>query len=377
MRLPEFQIERLFAEHEFTSRHNLTSSDVEGISLPFLWDVAPVETREMYESLSLGYTEGPGHPLLRELIADRSGIASAGGVQIFAGATEAAFVVFNALLDSGDHVVTVGPLYQLLRGIPQAIGVEVTEVLLSRDEDWALDVERIARSIRPNTRMIVANFPHNPTGSLPDAETFARLVDLAEENDVWLLSDEIYSGIESDPRTTLPAAAGLSPRAITLSGVSKVFGMAGTRIGWIACQDTRVASRLLDYRYWTTLATSAPSEILAIAALQAAPALLQRSRDLVSGNRKVLDEFVAEQPGWRMVPDGSGTCAYPWLEDGDSHRLAAWLIDDHGILLAPGAVFGHGGGHLRFGLGRADFGEGIKRLRRIAREHPREWAENS
>jgi aspartate/methionine/tyrosine aminotransferase len=166
MQLPPFLIERMFAKHEFTARVNLTGSDTEALTLNDLWQVAPAQTRAWYESLTLGYTESPGHPELRELAAQASDVESGSAVQIFAGATEAVFVLLNAVLEAGDHAIVIGPTYQLLIDVPRAIGADVTEVRLRRENAWQLDISEIKDALRPSTRLIVANFPHNPTGSL-------------------------------------------------------------------------------------------------------------------------------------------------------------------------------------------------------------------
>jgi aspartate/methionine/tyrosine aminotransferase len=360
--LPPFLIERMFAKHEFTCRVNLTGSDTEGLSLDALWEVAPEETRRWYESLTLGYTESPGHSLLRELAAQASGLPSGSAVQVFAGATEAVFVLLNAILSPKDHVVVIGPTYQLLIDVPRAIGAEVTEIRLRREDDWRLDVDEVKRALQSNTRLIVANFPHNPTGALPEAPVFEELLGLVEGTETFLLSDEIYRGIELDPQRRLPPAAALTPNAISVTGVSKVLGMAGVRIGWTVTQNAAVTTRLLDYRYWTTLATSAPSEVLAIAGLQAAPALMDRANSLVRANAAVLASFVESTPGWDWVPPAGGTCAYPWLTATEAHAFSEWLVDRHGVLLAPDVMFMHAGQHLRFGMGRALFPEGIATL---------------
>ncbi|MGW1995239.1 pyridoxal phosphate-dependent aminotransferase [Embleya sp. NPDC001921] len=355
-------IEHMFAKHEFTCRVNLTGSDTEGLSLDALWAVAPAETRRWYESLTLGYTESPGHPLLRELAAQSSGLRSGSAVQVFAGATEAVFVLLNAILDPKDHVVVIGPTYQLLLDVPRAIGAEVSEIRLRREDGWRLDVDEVRRALRPNTRLIVANFPHNPTGALPEASVFEELLGLVDDTETLLLSDEIYRGIESEPQRRLPSAAAITANAISVTGVSKVLGMAGVRIGWTVTRNAAVTARLLDYRYWTTLATSAPSEVLAIAGLQAAPALVGRANSLVRANAEALASFVESTPGWDWVPPVGGTCAYPWLTATEARAFSAWLVDHHGVLLAPDVMFGHAGQHLRFGMGRELFSAGMATL---------------
>ncbi|MHA7220388.1 aminotransferase class I/II-fold pyridoxal phosphate-dependent enzyme [Arthrobacter sp. MDT1-48-3] len=362
VQLPPFLIERMFAKHEFTARVNLTGSDTEALTLEELWRLAPGQTRQWYESLTLGYTQSPGHPILRQLAAEASGLDSAEAVQVFAGATEAVFVLLNTVLSAGDHVIVIGPTYQLLLDVPAAIGAEVTEIQLRREDHWHLDVAEIRKAIRPSTRLIIANFPHNPTGALPELAVFEDLIDLVDGTDVLLLSDEIYRGIELDPQRRRPSAASLTPNAVSVSGVSKTLGMAGVRIGWTATQNTNVTAGLLDYRYWTTLATSAPSEVLAIAGLQAAPALLERANTIVRTNAKLLASFIAGTPGGDWVPPVGGTCAYPWLTTTHAQAFSAWLVEHHGVLLAPDTMFKHAGHHLRFGLGRTSVHEGIATL---------------
>lgn len=179
-----------------------------------------------------------------------------------------------------------------------------------------------------------------------------------------LLSDEFYRGIELDPGRQLPPAAALTRNTVAVSGVSKVLGMAGVRIGWTVTQNAAVTDKLLDYRYWTTLAASAPSEVLAIAGLQAAPALLDRANSLVRTNAATLAAFVASTPGWEWIPPEGGTCAYPWLTSSDAQAFSEWLVERHGVLLASDVMFQHTGQHLRFGLGRTLFQVGVTSLSR-------------
>ncbi|MFD9426246.1 MULTISPECIES: pyridoxal phosphate-dependent aminotransferase [unclassified Streptomyces] len=238
----------------------------------------------------------------------------------------------------------------------------MSEIRLRREDGWRLDVDEVRRALRPNTRLIVANFPHNPTGALPQAPVFEELLSLVDGTETLLLSDEIYRGIELEPHRRLPSAAAMTANAISVTGVSKVMGMAGVRIGWTVTQNEAVTARLLDYRYWTTLATSAPSEVLAIAGLQAASALLDRANSLVRANAGALASFVESTPGWDWVPPAGGTCAYPWLTATEARTFSEWLVDRHGVLLAPDVMFGHAGQHLRFGMGRALFPEGMTTL---------------
>ena len=243
MRLPEFTLERYFARFEFDAPYLLSSSDVEGFRLPELLALADDECRALWAELSLGYTESPGHPALRRAIAEGYERIAPGETLVFSGAEEAIFAVLNTTLGPGDHAVVVWPAYQSLYEVARATGAAVTLVPLDAARGWAIDLAALRAAIRPETRLIVVNFPHNPTGALPDRDTFAAIVDLGRECGAWLLSDEVYRLLEYDPAERLPAAADRYERAISLGVMSKAFALAGLRIGWVATRDADLQQR--------------------------------------------------------------------------------------------------------------------------------------
>src|SRR5919199_6518809 len=195
MYLPPFSLERYFARWEFTARHLLCASDVEPYRLDELLALADDETRAMWRDLRLGYTESAGHPLLRREIASMYDRVPPEGVLTFAGAEEAVFVLMHALLRPGEHAVVAWPAYQSLYEAARGAGAAVDLLPLDEARGWALDLDELQRRLRPTTRLIVVNFPHNPTGALPDRETFEALIDVARYSGCRLLSDEVYRGL--------------------------------------------------------------------------------------------------------------------------------------------------------------------------------------
>jgi aspartate/methionine/tyrosine aminotransferase len=189
MLIRPFALERYFAEHEFTAELLLCSSDVEAYALRELLALADDETRGLWEGLSLGYTETAGHPLLRAEIAALYPGLEADDVLVFAGAEEAIFAFAHATLGGDDHAVVVTPDYQSLHEVARAAGAEVSTVELEHDSGWALDLDDVRGALRPDTRAIVVNFPHNPTGAHIDRGTLGGLVEIAEEADAHLFSD--------------------------------------------------------------------------------------------------------------------------------------------------------------------------------------------
>ncbi|MFP2926268.1 aminotransferase class I/II-fold pyridoxal phosphate-dependent enzyme [Pyxidicoccus sp. 3LG] len=367
MRIPDFKLERYFARWEFAAPYLLCSSDIEGWKLKDLLALADPDALSRWEGLTLGYTESPGLPALRaELAALYPGL-SPDDVLTFAGAQEAVFVLMNVLLGRGDHAIVTWPGYQSLYEVARATGADVTLLPLREEDGWALDLDALRRALRPDTRLLVVNFPHNPTGALPDRATFDALCALAEERGIHLLSDEVYRLLEYDARDTLPSAAEHTPRGISLGVMSKAFGLAGLRVGWLACRDAELLRRCMAYKDYTTICNSAPSEVLALIALRAKERVLARSRELLASNLTLLDAFFARHADtFRWVRPRAGSVAFPrLLRDTPVSRFAQELVEREGVLLLPGDVYDFPGNHFRLGLGRANLPDALGRLERF------------
>ena len=190
--LPEFRLESHFSRWEFKARHHMTASDAQSMSLAELLAMASDEDREGFEHLWLGYTETYGAPDLREAIAALYAAGDSGQVLCFAGASEAIFAAHQVLLDADSHAITITPNYQSHESLPLSI-CATTGVPLEADDHWSLDIDRIAAAIRPNTRMITINFPHNPTGAILPRERLDALVKLCRKHGIYLFSDEILN----------------------------------------------------------------------------------------------------------------------------------------------------------------------------------------
>ncbi len=372
MKIDDFRLERFFARWEFAVRHVLCASDVEPLTLAELLSLTDEDSLERWRSLSLAYTEPPGLPALREAVARLHPGLEAEDVMIVSGAQEGIFLVLNAALDAGDHAIVVWPAYQSLFEVARASGADVTLLELRPEDGWALDVEALARAVRPDTRLLVVNYPHNPTGAHLDAATFERVVAIAREAGATLLSDEVYRFLELDEAGGLPPAAGLDGGAVSLGVLSKAFGLPGLRIGWLATRDHALLDRAARLKDYTTICASAPSEVLALAALRAREPLLERSRGIVAANLALLDGFFRR---WRQrfewVRPVAGSIAFPRLRHGgDADAFVASLVEEEGVLLLPGSAFDAGRDHFRIGFGRTDMPEALGKLEAFLRRHP-------
>jgi aspartate/methionine/tyrosine aminotransferase len=368
MQIRPFALERYFAQHEFSAELLLCSSDVESYALRELLALADDETRALWDELSLGYTETAGHPLLRAEIAALYPGLEPDDVLVFAGAQEAIFAFAQAGLGGDDHAVVVTPDYQSLHEVARAAGAEVSSVELEHASGWTLDLDEVRRALRPDTAAIVVNFPHNPTGAHIDRPTLDGLVEIAEEAGAHLFSDEVYRWLEHAPAALLPGAAELSARALSLGVMSKTFALPGLRIGWLACRDRELLARIAAIKDYTTICSSAPSEILALIALRRREEVVARSRAIVDANLPLLDEFFARWNGvfeW-VRPRGSAIGFPRLVADVAIEDFARALVDEEGVLLVPGSIYEHPGNHFRIGFGRRNMPEALARLERFA-----------
>jgi aspartate/methionine/tyrosine aminotransferase len=330
--------------------------------------LADDETRAMWDGLRLGYTESTGHPLLRAEIATLYDSIAADDVLVFAGAEEAIFCLMSTALGPGDHVVVTWPGYQSLYEVARANGAKVALHLLREEDGWALDVDRLIRSLHDDTKMVVVNAPHQPTGMLPTEEEWRRLASECHSRGIRLVADEVYRFLEHDGAATLPAGADLDERAVSIGVMSKTFAMAGLRIGWLATRDRAVLDRCARLKDYTTICSSAPSEVLALIGLRARDRVVARSREIVAANLALLDDFFARRAdAFTWVRPRGGSTGFPRLVPGgpagsSADRFAARLVESTGVLLLPSSTFGFDDTHVRLGLGRTDLPVAIAKL---------------
>jgi len=363
MDLEPFHLERYFARHEFSARYLLSSSDCEALSLAELLDLADDECRRLWEGLRLGYTESLGLPLLREEVARLyQGVTADEVIEVVP--EEGILLAMVTLLEPGDHVIVTWPGYQTLYGIARQMGCEVTYWQPDEEAGWRFDVDDVRRALRPTTRLIVVNMPHNPTGSLLSREDFEALLALADEAGVTVFSDEMYRWLEQDPSRLLPAAVERSPRAVTLCGLSKTFSLPGLRVGWLVTHDRDAYRRLAAAKDYTTICGSAPGEVLAVVALRHAAAIAARNRERVAANSARFARFVAAHPDlFSWTPPAAGSIALARLRAPEgATAFCDRLVEEAGVMLLPASVFGYGDGHVRIGLGRDTFAAGLAEL---------------
>ena len=360
MHIPPFATEAYFSRYEFTTPHLLCASDCETMSVGELLRLAGTDAAELLD-LRLGYTESPGPPALRAAVAALYQGVDPAEVVVLGAPEEGIYLTMRTLLNPGDRVVVLTPAYDsLLNLVEHVAGAAVRWPIQPTPDGWALDLDALDRLLTPDTRLVVVNFPHNPTGYLPGAAEFATLIDRVRQGGAWLLCDEMYRGLEHDPAERLPSAADLYERAIVLSGLSKAHGLPGLRTGWLIVRDPALREALINWKHYTTICAAAPSEALATVALRIGETLMGCSRATVAANLETAGAFFARRPElftWR--PPRAGSVALVGLNVPSATDYCHALARDAGVLLLPGPCLGADDHSVRFGFGRVGFGAAL------------------
>lgn len=362
MKLNPFKLERYFAKHEFSAPYLLCSSDCESMSLEELLALEP-GADEQFKSLWLGYTVSQGNPELRQAITSLYETVTADQVLVHSGAEEAIFNFMNVTLKPGDHMVVHAPYYQSLGEVARGIGAQVIEWRADPQHAWRLDLDDLKAILTDRTRVVVVNLPHNPTGFLPRGNFIHELSALSERHGFVIFADEVYRGLELDPSDRLPAMADVNQRAVSLGVMSKTFGLAGLRIGWIATRNAMLFKQMAAFKDYTTICSSAPSEFMATIALRHAEVIARRNLQIIRDNLDLLDRFFHQHPdlfAWQRPKAGS--IAFPLLQKGSVDEFCADLVSKAGVLLLPGSLYGPGYNAFRVGFGRRNLPKALEKF---------------
>lgn len=340
----DFELEVYFSKWEFKAKHHMTASDIESMSVKQLLTMASAEERAEFEELWLGYTETWGAPKLIREISSTYTHMKAENILCLAGAGEGIYAVSKCLLSPADHAIVPTPNYQSSETIPLSI-CEVTGVPLRAIDSvkggWQLDIDEVKKAIRPNTKLISINFPHNPTGALITQETVDELILLCRHYGIYILSDEVYRGVELNQDDQMPQIADVYEKGISLNVMSKAYGLPGLRVGWIATQDRDILQRVERYKHFLSICNSAPSEFLSLIALKNRETILARNKTLMRENLSLLEPLFSEYSElieWQR-PMG-GCVAFPrYIGPGGVEKFCKSLLEEKGVLLLPSSIY--------------------------------------
>lgn len=370
MSINVFKLEEYLARYEFVAKYLLCCSDAESFAMSEILSMASSQDRKLWDNLKLGYTETQGLPILRATIARElyPGL-DAGNILMFSGAEEGIFCALHTLIEANDHVIVLAPCYQSLFEVPKLKGADVSVIQLKEEHQWRIDLNLIQDAIKPHTKCIIINFPHNPTGQVIEEGELKALVDICNAKGIWLFSDEVYRLLGKPHKPWSSPAACLYEKALSLGVMSKSFGLAGLRIGWIACRQKTILKKIEHVKHYTSICSSGPSEILSLISLHNKDKILLRNNQIVENNLKILDQFFIEYNHlfeW-VRPEGGciGFVRYKNAEPVDI--FCTNLVKAKSVLLMPASLYDHDSNHFRIGFGRKNMPEGLEELKEFLR----------
>jgi aspartate/methionine/tyrosine aminotransferase len=362
MQITPFRIEEYMGKYEFAAKYLLSSSDAESQTIEELLSLEP-SAHDAFLKHWCGYTESPGAPWLREVLATIYKEIHADQIVVVSAAEEAIFLFYHALLTSSDHAIVETPCYESALTLAKSTGAAVSEWRRKPENAWAHDLAALESLFRTNTRAIYINTPHNPTGLLMPAGIFRGVLELAARHNIYVFSDEVYRELEHDPGTRLPAACDLYDRALSLSSVSKTYGLPGLRLAWIASRNKTFLQKIISLKHYTTICASAPSEFLTALAFRHRQKFIDRNLQIVLRNLRQLSAFFSRHPAvFEWTPPNASTIGFARFKpEQEVQSFCEQLVREAGVLLLPGTVYDEPR-HVRFGYGRRNMPESLAQL---------------
>jgi hypothetical protein len=350
MKLEEFRMERMQSLWENVVLYNLAESGVHPVELGEL--IADPQRREELFRLRLSYGQSNGTVELRRLIASLYPGAGEENILVTSGSSEANFIAIWSMIEAGDEVIMMMPNYMQIWGLVRGFGAQVKPFHLIEERGWAPDLKELEGALSPRTKLIVVCNPNNPTGAILSDAEIDQIVEAARGVKAWILADEVYRGAERDGNLA-PSFWGRYDKLIITGGLSKAYGLAGLRIGWIASRPEMVA-RAWSYHDYTTISPAAASDFLARAALENKEKLLERTRRILNSNYPILRQWAEGHNGlFHMIDPKAGAIAYLRYEINiGSLELVERLRQEKSVLIVPGEHFLMGN-YLRIGYGAA------------------------
>ena len=362
MKLKDFKVERYFAKYEFSAPFLLSCSDCEPLTLQELLALADKDSLKQWNNLWLGYTDSQGSPAVRKEIAKM--YTSTGEDNILTVVPqEGIFLTMHGLLKKGDHIIAPFPAYQSLYENACSIGCEVS-FWKPESGTWRFNIQDLKSMMKKNTRMIIINFPHNPTGSMITNQELHEIVALAKKQDCYIFSDEMYRLLEFDKKNRLDSVCDIYQKGICLFGLSKSFGLPGLRFGWLASQNQDAFEKIMALKDYLTICGSAPSEALALIALRVKDAIIERNNTIVKENLKLLKNFVERYSDIFSLSDPqAGSIAFvEYKGSGTVDAFAQKCVKEQGVMILPGSTFDYPGNYFRVGLGRKNFSKVLQQF---------------
>ena len=342
MYIKPFAVEEWMNEYEDNARYNIAETCVDSVSADELFALTGEDKEAFLRDICarrLTYGHIYGAPEFKKGVAALYRTIAPEEIITTHGAAGASHHVFYSLVEPGDRVVSIMPTYQQLYSIPESYGADLHLLHLKQENDYLPDLDELRALVKPGTKLICINNPNNPTGALMSGELLRQIVDIAREADAYVLCDEVYRHLTQTDEWS-ESIVDLYEKGISLGSMSKVFSLAGLRLGWIATHDMDVVKACLSHRDYNHISCGMFDEIVASIALRHADKILERNRGIVRENLAILDAWMQTEPRLRYTKPQAGTTALVYYDyDLPSYDFCVQMYHQTGAFVTPGDCF--------------------------------------
>ena len=343
MDIKTFKVERWMDEYETKCKYNLAETCIDSLTVREVIEMAGLDVEEYMRELAdtrLTYSHIGGSPeLLNGIASLYSDVIKPEHIIPMHGAIGANYHILMTLINPSDNMISVMPTYQQHYSIPESIGAEVRILNLNLENHFLPDIDKLKELVDENTRVITMNSPNNPSGSLIPKDVMEQVIEVAKTVDAYVLCDEVYRGISEDG-SYMYSVADLYEKGISVGSMSKSWSMAGVRLGWIVTRDMDLIHRCHERRDYDTISCAVIDDKLAALALANKEKIIERNRDILNTNRKILDDWVNATPEVYYQRPVAGTTALVYYKKNmPSRELCDRLIKETGVLFTPGECF--------------------------------------
>ena len=345
MYIKPFAVEEWMNEYEDNARYNIAETCVDSVSVDELFALTGEDKDAFLKDICarrLTYGHIFGAPEFKKGVASLYRTVTPEEIITTHGAAGASHHVFYSLVEPGDRVVSIMPTYQQLYSIPESYGADLQLLHLKQENDYLPDLQELRALVTPGTKLICINNPNNPTGALMDGALLREIVAIAREAGAYVLCDEVYRHLTQSDEWS-ESIVDLYEKGISLGSMSKVFSLAGLRLGWVTTHDKDALASMTSHRDYNHISCGLFDEALAAIALRHKDKLLQRNQGIVRDNLAILDAWVQSQPHVRYTKPKAGTTALVYYDyDIPSRELCIDMYNRTGAFVTPGECFEQG-----------------------------------
>ncbi|TDR19331.1 aspartate/methionine/tyrosine aminotransferase [Marinicella litoralis] len=322
------------------SLHNMHSSNPQPMTWDEVAELTQVDVVAVLKNAPLGYESSQGNEKLRHSLSlHYHKQIKTNDIVLTSGAQEGIFLTMHALLDPGDHVVVITPCFEPLHKVAHDLGAKVSTCQLKPQDQWRIDWPALTSCLKPETKLLIINFPHNPTGSHISSADLQRIVELCEKNHCWLFSDEVFRGLEHQVKHRLTSAADLYHKAIAIGVVSKALGLPGIRVGWVSTQNQSLVDKIMVIKSHLSICQSSLDAQLCQTLVPHSERLWQRHVEIIKTNKALVEKYLDGHSQLHWHPPQASATGFVQLKN----KVAAGFVDDlakqSSIMVMPNEVF--------------------------------------